>query len=135
MVVSLRKISLATLLFGCVAGSQALAGDYFYQCGPDEGGCRKGKERFCLCIPKDETFSDSTFCLNFDDDMTCSATAASNETCPAMFIFKNQADCLAVLYQSVIMPGCKLVRKEKCEADKSYFCDASGDPLTCQKAE
>lgn len=130
----LTKIQKTFLAAGVLSiASHGFAAQSFFQCGPDEGGCRKGKEQFCLCIPADETFSDSPFCLNFDDDLSCTAVANAGTTCPAEFTFQNQGECLAVLYHSVIKPACKLVSKEKCQSDKSYFCDASGDPLSCHR--
>lgn len=131
MLLKIRKIHLAAGLLSITSG--AFSAPSFFQCGPDEGGCIKGKERFCLCIPADEAYANSAFCLNFDDDMTCTAEDATASLCPSEFRFKSQGECLAVLYQSVIKPACKVVSEAQCLSDHSYFCDASGDPMSCHR--
>lgn len=106
------------------------AGRYFL-CGPDEDGCASDIYAYCSCIPVNEMKYTEPFCLDFEQ-MTC-IPASESPKCHPSFIYNNQAECLATVFHSIPNPPCTITTYTFCQENKSYFCDATGDPATCHK--
>lgn len=103
---------------------------YYFLCGSDEDGCLPGYEQYCACIPEGIQ-SDQPYCLDFDN-MTCSPLT-QHPNCDEGMKFKNQASCLATIYQSEPYPPCTKVTQSFCSSHSTYMCDISGNPNSCKK--
>ena len=103
---------------------------YYYLCGPDEDGCYPGIEQYCACIPVSNK-SDQPYCLDLDN-LTCKPTS-EKLGCNIHMTFKNQAACLATLYQSEPEPPCQKVTDSFCSSHGVYICDKDGNPNSCKK--
>ncbi len=123
------KISLCAALIGL---SQAgYSNERYVICGPDEDGCFEGAYQYCACIPYNEEHSGQAYCMDFDN-MTCKPLSEVKD-CRRSDTYKNQESCLAMVYQSMERPPCKISTRTFCEEKGMNFCDADGNPDTCHK--
>lgn len=103
--------------------------DRYFLCGPDEDGCFPDIYQYCACIPYNELEANSPYCLDFSM-MTCIPLSKS-PYCSPSFIFKNQGECLATIYQSEPLPPCKITTRAFCLENKTSICDPDGQPQSC----
>jgi hypothetical protein len=126
----IKKILVSTF---CLFISHSLfASQQYLLCGPDEDGCPDDGHQYCACIPFNEAASGQPFCMDFDA-RTCKPLKDS-PNCDPNFIFKTQAECLAMIYQSDSVPACQMTTLSLCKADGSYICGEDGFPGSCKKA-
>lgn len=119
------------LLSGLVLNFNSFAADRYLLCGPDEDGCPENGYQYCACIPYNEIAAAEAFCLDFDL-FTCKPLSKSPDCDPNM-IYKDQAHCLAVIYQSNDASPCSLTTGRFCKEHHSYICDEDGLPQSCHK--
>jgi hypothetical protein len=118
------------LIFFSLVG-EATASELYYVCGPNEDGCNAFNRPYCLCMPYDGVQASTSYCLDFND-VSC-APLAHKPNCPSSDVFKDQANCLAVAFQSMPTPPCKLRPKSFCLKNKMSMCGKDGGQDTCMK--
>lgn len=109
---------------------QAYGHNRYFLCGSDEDGCLPGQYQNCFCIPYNELDADKPHCLDFDQ-FTCTPLTP-NSQCKPSFIFKNQAACLATIFQSEPIPPCTAVSHDFCVQEHVMMCDADGRLDSCK---
>jgi len=101
-------------------------------CGPNEDGCYRNIYQYCNCIPYNEQQGSQPYCLDFDN-MRCHPLTQVPD-CDAALIRKDQASCLATIFQSEREPGCRATTQAFCVKHNMYFCDEDGHPGSCHKS-
>ena len=107
----------------------SFASERYFMCGPDEDGCIEGSYQYCFCIPYDEQQANRPYCLDFTN-LKCTPLEKI-PTCPQSFIYANQGECLATIFQSEPIPACKLSTHKFCLEAHAYICDKEGQLNTC----
>lgn len=102
--------------------------EFYYLCGSDEYGC--SDYRFCACIPAHDTQANLPYCLDLDN-LTC-LPLSQTPKCYPLFIYKNQGECLATLFQSEPQPPCQLVPQSTCIDNSIPICNADGNFYSCK---
>lgn len=105
------------------------ADEPYLLCGPDEGGCQEDIYQYCFCIPYNEKYAQTPYCLDFDL-FTCTPLAQAPD-CDSSFVFKDQSACLATIFQSEPEPGCLMTHRSFCIENQMALCDQSGNPENC----
>ena len=125
----MKKEALSLLIFLLLSlfCTSSHSGGGYYLCGSDEDGCHD--YRFCACIPQIETKPSERFCLDFDS-LICQPLSQKPD-CYSQFIFENQGECIATIFQSEPRPPCPLVSHDFCLENHVAFCDSSGQPNSC----
>jgi hypothetical protein len=117
-------------LSGLLLASHCYGSDRYFLCGSDEDGCLKGKYQYCFCIPYNELDANKPHCLDFDE-FTCTPLLPSSK-CKPSFIFRNQAECLATIFQSEPTPPCTIVTHAFCLQEHVTQCDPDGRLDSCR---
>jgi hypothetical protein len=120
------------VIFVSIFFNVSYADSRYLLCGPDEDGCPADGYQYCSCIPYDEMQNGKPYCLDFDR-MTCKPLSES-PNCSSHFVFKDQAHCLATLFQSEPEPPCVLTTYQFCKENNMYFCDNDGHPENCKNS-
>jgi hypothetical protein len=129
---NLKELAKYLLFVGIIFFAQtAFSTGLYFLCASDEDGCDENTYQYCACIPYNETHAETPHCLDFDS-LTCMPQALSSSCDPA-FVYRNQGDCLASMYQSVLVPPCQTVTYDFCIKHHSQICDVSGRPSTCKR--
>lgn len=102
----------------------------YFLCGPDEDGCSQDTYQYCNCVPYNEKYAKTPYCLDFDA-LTCKPVAESPD-CQPEFVFKDQGSCLAVIFQSHPEPACPLTTGTFCLEQQSAICAPDGQPDSCK---
>jgi hypothetical protein len=116
-------------LFLSLIVNTSFASNLFYLCGSDEDGCNGPDYLGCLCMPYDSDLANQPYCLDFDN-VSC-VPLSKMKNCNHYDVFKNQATCLAVAFQSEPMPPCPLTTANFCEQHHIPACDKDGGEATC----
>jgi len=127
---TLKNLFAGSFLLFSLSATTSFATSRYLVCGPDEDGCsRQEGKQYCACIPYNEQYGATPYCLDFDN-FTCSPLAIKPD-CDKSLIFPSQANCLAMIFQSEPVPPCQLKSAEYCTKNKMAICDESGNPKTC----
>lgn len=103
--------------------------DLYILCGPDEDGCYDKIAQWCVCIPYDEQEGNQPYCLDFD--LLRCTPLREQPNCRSNFTFKNQASCVAAIFQSGSEPPCPLTTRDYCIQHHTPFCDMDGRLESC----
>lgn len=106
------------------------ANEKYFLCGPDEDGCSADSYQYCLCMPQDDALSSQPYCLDFDN-VSCKPLSLM-PNCHSGDIFRDQATCLAVAFQSEPEPPCALTDKDFCVQHHIPSCDKDGGVSSCR---
>jgi hypothetical protein len=120
-------IGIALFLGALLFNNFSHADTRYLLCGSDEDGCYDYHS--CACIPYNEAEGSRRFCL--DLDIPRCVPLAEAPDCYALFIHRNQEECLATLYQSQPKPACQLVSKTFCLDNHIAICGADGNFNSC----
>ena len=106
-----------------------VAGDRYLLCGPDEDGCFEETYPYCGCIPYNELHGNQPYCLDFDE-LRCTPLSET-PNCKSQFIYQNQGECVATIFQSEPIPPCRMVTHEFCLKNHLAFCAPDGHVDSC----
>lgn len=120
------------ILFMVLFMSAANAADWYFLCGGDEDGCSAEHPEYCFCIPYDGAQANQAYCLNFNN-LSC-VPLSSKPDCQGGEVFKDQATCLAVAFQSEPTPLCPLTSGEFCQNNHVPTCEVDGGINTCHQS-
>lgn len=123
-----NKILLSVVLFCMLQTAQS---SQYFLCGPDEDGCPKGFEQYCACIPV-RADQYSPYCLDLDH-MTCNPVSSQPDCKEKEIVVPTQGECVAMMYQSVKTPACKVKTESFCRQHSAAICDETGNPSSCKK--
>ena len=126
-----KKTPIIILLFTCLGSLIPVShsSQRYFMCGGDEMGCIEGMYQYCICIPYNDIEANNAYCLDFDI-MKCTPLSQTSN-CKAAFIFKNQNECLATLFQSEMTPPCKITTYAFCLNEHATVCDPNGQLDSC----
>lgn len=124
------KVLLFIILGGITFTS--IGSDRYFLCGSDEDGCRPGQYGYCFCIPYNDLEANEPHCLDFD--LFKCTPLRTTPNCKPSFIFKNQAQCLATIFQSEPVPPCTVTTHDFCMREHVTMCDANGQLDSCMTA-
>lgn len=127
LVLGITTLSLTLSAFSTVS----MTAKKYLLCGPDEDGCYPDIYTYCNCIPYNEQQGNQAYCLDFDA-MKCYPLSQKPD-CYPLLIRKDQASCLATIFQSHAAPGCDFTTDDFCNEHQMRFCDAEGHPGSCHK--
>jgi hypothetical protein len=119
---------LTTLLLYCTL---SYSNDAYLLCGPDEDGCPENSYDECVCIPYNSQKGMMPYCFNFDKFLC--TPLSETPTCDPRLVFKDQASCMAINFQSEALPPCPLTTKSFCLEHHTAFCDIDGNRASCHK--
>ena len=125
------KLQLRSVLLALILTTQsAYPEQLYFLCGSDEDGCPDGYEKYCQCIPLNVQQENLPYSFDFDN-MSCQLLSEQPD-CATPLIFKNQASCIATIFQSEPNPPCKVVSESFCHLHFIYVCDQNGNPDSCK---
>ena len=107
----------------------AISSDRYFICGPDEDGCLEGMYHYCFCIPYDDIEANTPYCLDFDK-LKCTPLSKT-PNCNSHFVYRNQGECLATIFQSEPTPPCTLTTHSFCIKEHAIICGSSGQLDSC----
>lgn len=128
----MKNIGCLVLLLGfsvLLLMQSSFASERYFICGLDEDGCAEGAYQYCFCIPYDEQEANRPYCLDFNN-LKCTPLSKTPD-CSRSFIFANQGECLATIFQSEPIPSCRLSTHTFCQEVHAHICDTSGQLNTC----
>jgi hypothetical protein len=114
----------------CLWGISSYADEKYFLCGTDEDGCLPDSYAYCVCMPYDDALASQPYCLNLDNVSCRPLSLVSN--CESGSIYKDQATCLAVAFQSEPEPPCVLTHKDFCVKQHVLLCDKDGGADSCR---
>ncbi|MCX7116882.1 MAG: hypothetical protein NTW94_03070 [Legionellales bacterium] len=124
-----KTLCISIYLFALISTSHS--SDRYFLCGPDEDGCFEDMYESCLCIPYNDIEAEHPYCLDFDV-LKCTPLSQTPH-CEPMFVFNNQSECLATIFQSEPTPPCTITTHAFCLKEHLAICDANGQLDSCVK--
>lgn len=122
------------VLVGLLFHSISYADSRYFLCGPDEDGCFEDQVQHCACVPYDEVNYNKAYCLDFIDNSKRCEPLSKIPDCSPYYIYKDQGECLAALFQSEPIPPCRTTTLAYCQQNHAWICEGNGDPRTCIKS-
>ncbi len=125
-----RKLAIIVLFCaGLLFFTASFSSDRYFLCGPDEDGCYAGIYQYCSCIPYNDLEANNRYCL---DVYVLKCTPLSETpTCNPAFIYKNQGECLATIFQSEPTPPCTVTTHFFCLKEHVSICAPDGQVHSC----
>lgn len=130
-----RRIKNLPSLFFCVASLTlavpSYSSDRYFLCGGDEDGCFEGMHEYCECIPYNELEANNPYCIDDRTPLLKCLPLSEVPTCKAPWIFKNQGECVAALYQSEPTPPCEIITHAQCLEGHTPICSPDAELDSC----
>lgn len=130
-----QKQSLYILYFAALVALAipSYSSDRYFLCGADEDGCLEGAYQYCFCIPYNDVEANTPYCLDVDA-LKCTPLSKTIN-CSSSFVYKNQGECLATIFQSEPMPPCTVTTHSFCLKENVMMCDPNGQLDSCRSTQ